>query len=296
MADPVDLSRLAPPPRTIQPGAAVRILFGSAAAQIGWLVLGFGSIFLWVFVFHADLSGWRFRPGAFAEIRGDALLCRDTHYSEGGTKYRRGTPVYENQYAYEVEGQRYEAASYAVGKCVAGGPVRVEYLLGRPEVSRIAGMRRDVCSPWTSLVALLPGAGLVIVLVSLAKGRTNLRLLRDGQPASARLVGKSPTGSRTNGRMVYQMTFEYTAMSGAAGRATTKTSRPEKFEAGATQTVLYDPADLSRAVLVASLPGRFGTDEAGQPQVTGTAAFILLPALTLLGNGWYAWHHWIAGH
>jgi hypothetical protein len=270
------------------------MLFGGAASQIGWFLLGFGSIFFWIFAWHADLSGWRFRPGSVAQTSGDALGCSDTHYHVGGTESHRGTPVYKNSYRYTVNGNRYEGASYATGRCVTDGSVTVEYLLSQPEVSRIMGMRRDLLSPWTILAALLPGAGLALVIAGLVKGRRAVRLLRDGLPAPARLIKKASTGATTFGHADYRMTFEYSAQSGAIGRVTVRTHLPERLEDEQRELLLYDPSAVASAVLLDDLPGTVSVDETGQPKAGGSRRFLLLPALTILGNGLYIWRHWIA--
>jgi hypothetical protein len=267
---------------------------GGAASQIGWFLFGFGSIFFWMFAWHADLSGWRFRPGSVAQTPGEALGCRDTHYYVGGTESHRGTPVYKNSYRYTVDGNRFEGASYAAGRCVTDGGVTVEYLLSQPEVSRIIGMRRDLLSPRTILAALLPGAGLALVIAGLVKGRRAVRLLREGLPAPARLINKASTGATTLGRAVYRMTFEYSAQSGATGRVTVRTHLPERLEDEQRELLLYDPSTVASAVLLDDLPGTVTVDETGQPKAGGSGRFLLLPALTILGNGWYIWRHWIA--
>ena len=58
--------------------------------------------------------------------------------------------------------------------------------------------------------------------------RTRLRLLRDGLPATGRLIDKTRINVRTNSRRVYRMTFEYTCdhtyeQAGAVGRSGRRT-------------------------------------------------------------------------
>src|SRR5436305_9618131 len=127
--------RIAEPPRSIPPMLAAQMYLGGATAQIGWFLLGFGSIFFWLFAWHADLSGWRFRASAVTRVPGVVLDCRDTHYSSGGSDTVRGTPVYENRYRYQVNGDWLSGKSYDTGDCAAGHPVNVEYLAGNPEFS-----------------------------------------------------------------------------------------------------------------------------------------------------------------
>jgi len=91
------------------------------------------------------------------------------------------------------------------------------------------------------------------------------------------------------------MTFEYPVQGGAASRVTVRTHLTARLEDEPRKLLLYDPAVPSRAVLVATLPGAVSIDEAGQPAVHGSMAFLVLPALTILGNSLYVYRHWIAG-
>lgn len=269
------------------------MMLGGAAPQIGWLLFGFGTIFVWGFAPHADFSGWRFRAGSFARTAGQSVGCVQTHFTEGGSESSPGTPIYENHYRYTIAGQELGGVSYAKGRCVTGGPVTVDYLLAEPAVSRIAGMRRRPLSPLASLVLVLPAAGLIMIITGLVKGRGYVRLLREGVPAEGRLIDKVPTNMRVNNRVVYRMTFEYTALSGA-GRATVRTHQPEWFEDEPQKLLLYDPGDLEKAQLLGSFAGTLELGEGGQPVARGSLAFLFVPALVVLGNAWYVYRHWIA--
>ena len=267
----------------------LQTMLGGVGAQIGWLLLGFGSIFFWVFAWNADLSGWRFRADSLARTSGVSLGCGPTRFSQG-PKYHPHV-VYRNLYRYTAEGQSYEGESYAP-KCRARGPVAVEYLRLDPGISRIAGMRRRPMPAATALVALLPAVGLCLVIAGLLKGRWKVRLLRDGLPASGRIAGKAPTGSTINGRAVYRVTVEYTPWDGPPSTAAVRTSRPERLENSPETLVLYDPANHSRALVFQSLSGvRFDRD--GQPARSGSLAFLFLPLATIAGNGCYVYTCWI---
>lgn len=283
-----------PPPRTINQALAARLLTGSTMSQIGWLLLGTGSIFFWSFVWHADISGWRFRPELVVETHGQALGCRATGYSEGGGRYRRGTPIYENFYRYEVAGQRFERSSFAKGRCLSG-PVMVEYLRPQPGVSRIVGMRRQPFGAWATVVALLPATGLGMVLAGMLIGQGRLRLVRDGLLTTGKLIQTKRTNIQSNNRQVYRLTFEYQAQHGGTGQVTMSTNRPERFSGKEGQELFYDPANLKRAVLVASLPGTLAADEAHQPVARGSMIFLLLPGLTIVGNACYVYRHLMPG-
>src|SRR5437773_1352912 len=110
------LERLAAPPRPVPLLVRLRVLFGGAASQAGWFFFGFGMIFVWAFVCRADLTSWcRFR-GALQTATGQVTASSDTGASEGGSKSRRGTPIYKNEFKFTVDDKEYRNASYAVGR------------------------------------------------------------------------------------------------------------------------------------------------------------------------------------
>jgi hypothetical protein len=286
MIEPVGL-RLTPPPRAIRPKLAAQMMLGGGQAQSGWLILGFGSVFFWLLGWQADLSGWRFQPAQVSQVQGESLGCGRTRYSEGGTEYRKGTPILQTRYRYRVQGREFDGIAYAPARCFPGGPVTVEYLTQTPQIARIAGMRRQPLDAWTILVALIPGFGLAWVIVSMGRGRNRVRLLREGLPAAGKLILKTPTNTRVMGRRVYRMTFEYTAQSGMAGRTMLRSNMPAKLESAARELVLYDPQNLANSLVLANVPGKVDIDDQGAPVAGGSAAFLVLPALIIFGNAGY---------
>jgi hypothetical protein len=274
----------AAPPRTIGTALAARILLGSVRSQLGWLILGFGSIFFWGFIWNIDFSGLRFSFEPVGHTSGRFLSCNDTNFVRGRNRATRG--IYENHYQFELLGRIFQGSSFATGGCVAGR-LSIEYLRKHPEVSRIAGMRRRPFGPSTLLVDVVPAAGLFMVVTGFVQGRARLRLLRDGLPATGRLIDKTRMRTGTNRGQMYRLTFEYTSQKGVTGRVTASTALPELFEDKAGALVFYEPADPKRAVLLASLPGKVVAGPAGQPAASPSRAFLVLPALTVLGNVWH---------
>ena len=292
MSQALGLGQFAAPPRRIGTRLAARVTLGSLRSQLGWLALGFGSIFFWGFIWNIDFSGWRFRFEPVGQTSGRFLSCNDTRFVRERGEERQG--IWEYHYQYELVGRIFQGSSFATGGC-AGGKLPIEYLRAHPEVSRIAGMRRRPFGPSTLLVDVIPAAGLFMIFTGFVRGRARLRLLRDGLLATGRLIEKTWTDMNAHSPYRYQMTFEFDAQNGAKGRLTTRTNRPEALEDKAGVPLLYNPADLRRAVLLADLPGRVAAGESGQPVASPSRAFLMLPALTVLGNLWYVYRHVIAG-
>ena len=133
-----------PPPREVPLLVKARVLFGGPLSVAGWAFFGFGSIFVWMFGLNADYTSWYRFSGAVETAAGKITRSEATNFTSGGSRGRRGTPIYANRYAYrEPDGVEHAGVSYATGvRLSAGEAVTVEHPAGRPEISRIRGMRR----------------------------------------------------------------------------------------------------------------------------------------------------------
>jgi hypothetical protein len=270
---------------------AAQMYLGGAGAQTGWLLFAFGSIFFWVFAWHADLSGWRFRQGKVARVSGEVLRCRGTSYSVGGSDDSPGDPVYAIEYHYTVNGASIGGVSYDTGSCLES-PVTVEYLIAAPEISRVAGTRRDLMGPWASLVALIPAIGLALIAGGVRKGALRVRLLREGVPVEGRVAGQSPTGTEIMGRAQYKVAIAFTARGDLHESATVRTTHPEELAIGPGATVLYDPADPRRALPISAFPGQVRDDGRGGFVGGRARSFLVLPAVSLILNAYLIWRNW----
>jgi len=269
-----------------------RILLGGRLHQFGWLFFGFGMIFFWGFVCHADLTSWyRFRaPLAIAQ--GTVTGSKDTGASEGGSKYHRGTPIYRNDFEFMVDDYEYRNASYAVGTELRKNHlVEVEYVAGKPQFARIRGMRTNVFGPVVLLAIVLPLIGLGLIGLCLAQGFRACDLLARGLSSTARLLSQEPTNTKTYGRTVYKFTFSFQTSAGATQSLIINTERAERFQNPAAEAVLYDPSNPKSAVILDNLPGKPHLDDAGgisleQPGIS----YLVLPLATLIGHGFWAIH------
>jgi hypothetical protein len=275
------LPRLAPPPRHVPLGLRARLTFGGLGV-FAWIWLAFGSGMATVFLREADLTSWFAFRGDLVRVEGQALGCEATHASEGGSKGRRGTPIYANRYTFEAGGSAHEGVSYATGSCLeAGTPVEVEHLPARPELSRIAGMRRSTFGPAVALVAIFPLLGLALVALSLRLGRRQVRLLERGRLALGTLVGKEETSTTVNKRRVMKLRFAIEGGAGTRHEVEVRTHRPEVLEDEPKERILFDPEDPASATAWDLLPGPPALDAMGQlepPGALGTLLVLLPPA------------------
>jgi hypothetical protein len=121
----------------------LRVLFGGIFAQFGWFFFGFGMLFVWLFLPHADLTSFYLFRGPLDHTQGTITASQNTHFSEGGSKHHSGTPIYRHDYTFTVAGNLYDGVSYSTASSLRpGAHVPIEYPRGNPSISRIHGMRR----------------------------------------------------------------------------------------------------------------------------------------------------------
>jgi hypothetical protein len=294
-----NIFNLAGPPRNVPLSVRLRVLFGGAFNQAGWFVLGFGMAFVWAFTLNADLTGWYLFRGQIDTAEGKAIDCKKTLFSEGGSKHSKGTPVYVIHYAFTAaDGTEYKGLSYITGKQFEQGQkVTVEYPQGKPQISRIKGMRQKPVGLFGLFPVVFPMIGLLFIIGGIKKGIKANRLLALGEQTTGRLKSKEKTKTEVNKNPVYKLTFEFNTPEGTTYEATAKTHDTAKLEDQAEEPLLYDPMRPSYAVMLDDLPGNprimeNGTIQAGPALKTITYLFI--PLATIIGHGIYIYLKFIS--
>jgi hypothetical protein len=283
---------MAGPPRCVPLLVRVRILFGGALDAFGWFFLGFGLIFVWVFVSPSSLTEWYTFRGSLERAAGRVVGVEKTGISVGGSRGSPGTPVYACRYQFQGPAERtYEGVSFTTGLAhKAGQAVTVEFPKGAPGTSRILGARTAKTGPLGLISLIFPLVGMAALLGGIPGKVRGVRLLRDGVQTTGVLVDKAPTHTRINNRTVYKLTFEFTAADGGKHQAVAKTHLVEKLEAEPRERLLYDPYSPSRAVMLDAMPGSPRIDENGQIRVDSvlkTLAGLVIPAAVIVGHGAY---------
>ncbi|MGN6183061.1 MAG: DUF3592 domain-containing protein [Thermoanaerobaculia bacterium] len=276
------LLTLAPPPRHVPLSLRVLNLVGGGSL-IGWVIFGFGMIFVWAFGANADFSFLTF-AGEHARIEGRVTKVETTNASENSQK------VWANHYQYSVAGQSFTGKSYSKGTSAEqGSPVTIEYDENNPARSRIEGMRRAMFGPWAVFVVIFPSIGLIIVIVCVRGGLKRNRLLRDGMLTTGKLVSKAPTNTTINKQRVYELKFEYLSTRGRA-YATARTHQTDRLQDEAQEMLLYDPNDNTSAFLLDELPTRPQV-MSGELQGRPVAAFfsLLVPLIVIGLNAFMLW-------
>jgi len=269
-------------PRYVPIGVKLRVRFGGFASQFGWLFLGFGLIFVWVFGVDGtvvSVIAWR-RDTATAP--GVVRACESTGVQENNvTVYRFG-------YTFTPEGDVERAGTcYATGRQLTPGTaVTVEYVKRDPSFSRIKGMRTSLIGPWGLFILIFPLVGLGFVIVSLVRSRKRLRLLRDGITGVGTLVDRKATHTQINNQTVFKYTYEFTSKDGNTYQAVGRSHLPDIFSEE-DEPLLYDPLNPNYAVMMDNIPGSPRIDEAGNIHTDKpflSVLVLVIPLATLIAH------------
>ena len=289
-------SSVAPPaiqqrvPRDVSAATRWSLRLGGGVGIAGWAMFGFGMIFFWSFAMNADVASlWQFN-GETERAMGQVTHSEKTKFTTGGSKSRRGKPVFANGYVFtSADGNERWGVSYATDHSLrVGQVVEVEHPKGRPGISRIVGMRRAVLPGVTALVALGPAVGLWMILINFRRGSRYADLLENGRLAWGKMVSKETTMARVNRKPVYKMTFEFTADNRRTYQVVAKTHATGELEDEEHELVLYEAGDPSVAVVADALPAGIRVDEKGRVhEKVPVFVWVLLPMFAVIGHGTY---------
>jgi hypothetical protein len=135
-------------------------------------------------------------------------------------------------------------------------------------------------------VYVLPVLGLALLVVGAARGRRQIRLLRDGLLARGVCTAKRRTTGKVNGRPVQILTFRYVDAKGRKRTTEVRTHLVDPLLDDAEELLLHDPADGS-AVLWDALPVQPRLDGSNGLQPPTTAEFTAsLLAPTIAAVAW----------
>lgn len=275
------------PPRAVPICVRLAAMFGGVLQQIGWLMFGFGMVFFYAFALQSDWSGPMFALMDTDRTTGIVASVDYTNASENDA------PVYKITYTFvAANGRKVEALAYATGYAPDPGQrVAVTHLRSQPDVAKVEGMRRTTFGPLAAIAGIFPLIGAVMVAFGLREGWKANRLLGTGRLAFAKVTSVQPTNTTINNRPVMAVTLTFRAQDGASYEVTSKTSAPERLTDQTEELVLFDPDDPTYGTALDSLPGSPTIDNAGALRLGSSPiaclAALVLPGLTLLGNGLY---------
>jgi len=287
-----DILNLAGPPRDVPLLVRIRVLLGGFLNQFGWIFLGFGLVFVWMFTANADLTSWYHFRGQINTAEGTVIYSKKTRFSIDSSKHGEDTPVYAIHYAFTgTDGAEYKGVSFNTGKQFdEGQTVTVEHLQDNPQVSRIKGMRRKPIGFFGLSIVTFPLIGIFFITIGIRKGVKANRLLALGEQTTGRLKSKEKTNTKVNNKPVYKLTFEFNTPEGMTYEAIAKTHDTAKLEDQTEEPLLYDSTHPSYAVMLANLPGNPRIMENGTIRAdtaVNTLKVLVIPFATIIGHGIY---------
>jgi hypothetical protein len=266
-------------PRSVSLATRLAIANGGVLGFMGWMFLGIGLVAVQAFGVFGTIAGmWHFS--------GDVAEAPGTYEGSSGTSTEiNDTPVYAHRYRFVADdGREYGGQSYSTGSwSPPGATITIEYPVGRPEVSRIRGLRDSIVGPFILFTLIFPVVGFFLLLPGWRRGHRVNRLLVHGKVTSGELVDKQPTNTRINKQTVYKYTFRFTDESGSEYEATGRTHRGE-LEDDDRETVLYDPSDPRNACTVDDLPGSPVIEDGAVRTRTSPLVMLILPTLVVVGH------------
>jgi hypothetical protein len=279
----------------MNPVITLGITLGGVLSLVGWLLIGFSMIFVWVFGAQSEAFALMDFRGPIMPAQGKVLAESQTSMSEGGSDHNPGTPIYEYDFEYTLStGMTRQDKCYTLGgQYKIGQDVEVEYVQGPPPRARIKGSRLAPFESWILFVLIFPLIGLILVVTSYTMGLRTLALIKRGKLASGKLIGTERTNTKINNQTVYKLTFEFTDDKGATHRATVRTHQTHLVEDQPEERLFYDPQNPTKARMVDLLPrgltvGADGSIIAGAPVFMLISAFVV-PALVIGVHALVGW-------
>ena len=274
--------------RSVPSSTRLVVMFGGGLQQLGWFLLLFSTPFFWLFVPLKDIVALPLTFGPMQVANGVIETSERGGASEGDVEVHVMTYTF-----YDQDEVQHLGKGYATGwSQPAGSEVSVEYPAGFPGLSRIDGMRRSTFGYAATFVIIFPLVGLGFVWFGIRRGRQWNRLLRNGELALGRLIGKTATNTTVNDRPVYRLRFEYVTERGQQAYIEARTSLTERLEDEEEEILLYDPRSPDQGVLLDQLPGAVAMDAEGRitegAPVRGLAVFVL-PSVVAAANLLAAW-------
>ena len=278
--------------RRLDPVVSLGILLGTVTSRIGWFLFGFGMIFFWAFALNADLSYFTFPSGKVVQTSGTVTGNRKTSFSEGGSKHRKGTPIYETRYQFQTpDGRVWEGSSYAKGRSInKGKTVSIEYLSSSPSSSRIKGMRTKPLGIFVLFVLIFPAVGVLLIFLGIKDGLQKVSILQSGILAKGKVIKKDPTSMKVNKKTVYRYTIHFEDQMGNIKETSYRTHQTSDLDDQSELQFLYDPKNEQKILLLDLLPGSVELSPGGSLRSKSfivTIINLLFPAIVLGGHAAY---------
>ncbi len=231
--------------------------FNGFSTIFGWIFFGVGMIFVWIFVFSADLS--TIFPEKFdSTAQGNVIGSIPTTMSENNRR------ILKIKFRFiDSKGEEHFSYSYSKKAYTYDKKVTILYNIEDPKTAKIEGTRTNPFGPTVLFVLIFPIIGLTFITVSILRGLKINRLLKYGSYATGILEGeKKATVTRINGRRVYKFKFLFKDRFGREHTLTEKTHLTSLLTGTEEKSLLYLPEKPEYGIMLDLIPGyiKFGSD------------------------------------
>lgn len=238
-------------PRPVSLSMKLSIFFGSPLAWMGIAFALCGSAAAVVFGMQSDIMTPLRLSSSDPMVTGVAAGYEATGATVNDER------IYDYSYRYQVGGKNYIGHGFGPDGPDEGRPLRVQYLADRPEVSRVEGLRSAPFGPWVvGLAGIFPALGFAFIYFSLRQARKYIHLVRHGILTTGRVGKKVATNTSINRQQVYEVYFSYVAHDGSRHQSSLRTHEPDKLGDEHREPMVYDPSQMSKAVLLDTMPAR----------------------------------------
>lgn len=306
------IARQAPadPPRSVSAGLKISALLGGRGAQGAWLLLFLALPGIWYILtsdsvdpFH-NFHFW----GETKKTTGyvSSLIEGKREYFENGL-YGMATERVEIRgihYWYTGPGNiTYTGTAWGLKHnyhnryADVAATVPVEYVADRPGISRVKGLKREEHGTqailagvfWIAVAA--GGLALLVILGTLAHGLGVVGLLSKGHVTTGVLGSIEPIGM---GKLIHLRKLHYRFQAGHEDRwFCTYSTRVDDEMPHGQEPVLIHPTKTETGLPLSHVPGEVILEQDGgySEGEFNAYKFLLLPAICLVGYGWFALHY-----
>jgi Protein of unknown function (DUF3592) len=239
------INRLAPPPRSVPFTVICSAMFGITGV-LGAIFLISGLCFTIVFTQgYRPIDDVRIAVSQTTS-QGVVTDVTQTNSTENDVW------VYQYDFAFTAKnGKHVTGRSYSTGeRWSVGDRVTIEYVPEEPSIARIKGARSSLFAPWVLFVLVFPAVGAGMFGWTAFSGLRQVRLLRYGEVADARILGRRPTNVEVNGAPVMAYSYEIRTKTGETFNGTAKSLPKEQIGDEESEPALYLPSNPGRSTLV----------------------------------------------
>jgi hypothetical protein len=265
--------------RSVPAALKFALLSYGALGKVGWGLLSFASLFIWLFEV----------PQAMSEVfdfLGPAQRTMATISSVQGTNASvNDVPVMKAIFTYQIDGKDYTSFSYVTQEATEGASVEVEYKVTKPEIARIVGASRSLMGWGVLFLLVLPVSGMILLLFAYRNAIKVWRLVARGKLTDGKLKKVEPTNMTVNEEPVMRYIFEYQDAQGKTYMCSTTTHQGDDLTDDAKEKIVYLESNPAVALPFDALPGDKKADLYGNADVSySLRLFDYLPVAFLLVN------------